>query len=118
MKAKSVEVAKESPALGFEINESKIEGDFLLKKGDDGDVTDSDSEKGRLFFKKLFGLEAGPGKMSGTAFKESIKRFFKVVMVKRREFESFGLREDLVVGKALAVDLTLTDAGRRKDLAI
>jgi hypothetical protein len=66
----------------------------------------------------MLGLEAGPVKVMGAARQKGVKGLFKVTALERREFKDLVLRKDLVIGKALTVDLALADASGGEGLVI
>jgi len=55
-KAEFVEAGEERSTFGSKVNNSQVEMKFLLKKGDDSNVTDSDSQEGGIFLDDFSGF--------------------------------------------------------------
>ncbi len=66
----------------------------------------------------MFSLEAGPAKIIRTARQKSVKGLAEVMTFKRRETKGLVFRKDLMISKALAIDVALADASRRKRLVV
>ena len=63
-------------------------------------------------------MEAGPAKIIRTARQKGIKGLAEVMTFKRRETKGLVFRKDLMIDKALAIDVALTDASRGEGLII